>query len=108
MIITQLENQVDIGTAQNIISPKSLRVTHQTEARIGAPNKANNIANFDNLNVRKYHVDIDRIRYPREAASIDHGSNDNLDKYRDLKFFLQRICWRGANKSFHKLDWYEK
>ena len=103
MVITQLENQVDIGTAQNIISPKILRVTHQTEARIRAPNKANKIANFDNLNVRKYHVDTDGFRYPGEAASIDQGSNDNLDKYRDLKFFLQRTCWKRANKSFHKL-----
>ena len=41
---TQLENLVDIGSAQNINSPKCLIVADETAARIRVPNKANNIA----------------------------------------------------------------
>ena len=35
---TQLEYQVDIGSAQFINSAEYLTVAHQTEARIGVPN----------------------------------------------------------------------
>ena len=35
---THLQLQVDIGSAQKIISPKYLIVAHQTAARIGVPN----------------------------------------------------------------------
>ena len=38
----------------NINSPKYLIVAHQTAARSGASNKANNISIFDNLDIRKY------------------------------------------------------
>ena len=37
--------------------------------------------------MRKYHVDIDGIRYPREGGSFDYGINDYIDRYRDLKLF---------------------
>ena len=50
---TQLEYQLDIGSARNINSPKYLIAVHQTAAGIGVPNKANNVANFDHLDVRK-------------------------------------------------------
>ena len=49
----QLEYEIEIGSAQNINSPKYLIVVHQTAARMGVPNKAKNIAVFDNLDVRK-------------------------------------------------------
>ena len=79
-IYTQLKYQVDIGSAQNIFSPKNLIVTNQTAARIGVPNEANNIAAFDNLNVRKDCVDNDGVRYPRDGVSIDYALNDCVDK----------------------------
>ena len=86
---TQSEYQVDIGSAQNINSPKYLIVTHRRAARMGVPNKANNVAIFENLNVRKYHVDIDGVRYPRDGVSIDYTSSDYPDRYRDLKVFYK-------------------
>ena len=64
-IDTQLENQAKICIAQNITIPRYLTVAHQTATSIGVPNKTNNVAIFDNLNVRKYHVEIDRLRNPR-------------------------------------------
>ena len=84
---TQLEYQVDIGSAQNINSLKCIIVTYQTEARIGVPNKANKVAVFDSLNVRKYHVDINGVRYPRDGVNIDYASNEYRDQYEDLKLF---------------------
>ena len=50
---SQLEYQIDVGSAQNINGPKYLIVAHQTAAGVGIRNKANNIAVFDNLNIRK-------------------------------------------------------
>ena len=84
---TQLEYQADIGSAQNINSPEYLIAVHQTADRIGVPNKADNVAIFDHLNVRKYHVDIDGVRYPRDGVGIDYGLNDYVDQYRGLKLF---------------------
>ena len=89
-IDTQLEYQVDIGSSQNINTPKYSIVTHRTAARIGVPNKANNVAVFDKLIVRKYHVDFDGVRYPRDGVSIDYNSNDYIDRYRDLKYFYRK------------------
>ena len=82
---TQIEYQVDIGSAHRNNSPKCLIVAHQTADRIRVPNKARKIAVFDNFNVKKYHVDIDGIRYPRDSVSIHYASNDYLDDYRDLE-----------------------
>ena len=84
---TQLEYQVHIGSAQNINSPKYLLVAHETAARIGDPNKFNNVANFDNLNVRKYFVDIDAVRSARDSVRIENASNGYLDQNRDLNLF---------------------
>ena len=82
---TQLEYQVFIGNAQNINSPKYLIAVHQRAARIGVANKANNIAIFDHLDVRKHHVDIDGVRYRKDSVNVDYGLNDNFDQYRDLR-----------------------
>ena len=41
---TQLENQVDIGSAQNNNSPIYLIVAHLTATKKGVPIKTNNIA----------------------------------------------------------------
>ena len=73
---TQLEFQIEKSTAQRIIFSKQLIVAHQTAARRGVPNKANKIALFDNLIVRKYHVDIDSVRLPRDGVSIEYNSKD--------------------------------
>ena len=75
---TQLEYGADIGSAQNINSPRSLIAVHPTASRIGVPDKANIVATFDHLDVRKYHVDIDGVRYPRDGVNVDYGLNDYL------------------------------
>ena len=41
--------------------------------------------------MRKYHVDIDSFRYPRDGVSIEHASNNYLNQYRDLKL-IHKEC----------------
>ena len=59
--------QIDIGSAQQVNSPKYAICAHQTAARLNAPDEGINVSRFDNLNVRKYFVEIDGIRYPRDG-----------------------------------------
>ena len=82
------ELQVDIGSAQNIISPKYLISAFQTNART-TPNKASNPAIFDNNHVTKCFVEIDGIRYPKDGVLINFEEISYLDQYRDLKLFFK-------------------
>ena len=63
-VVADAVTQIDIGSAQQVNSPKYLIACHQTAARLNAPDEGINISRFDNLNVRKYFVEIDSIRYP--------------------------------------------
>ena len=84
---TKVENKVDIGSAQNHISPKHLIGSHQTAAREGVPKKENTIGIFDNPNVTKYHVDNGGVRYARDDVCIDYASKGYVDQYRLFKRF---------------------
>ena len=88
-IVTDQIFQVDIGSAQSVNNPKYLICAHQTEARSALPNKRNNISIFDNIDVRKYFVEIDGQRYPRDSILTNYGENDYIDQYRDLKLFYK-------------------
>ena len=55
-------------------------VAHQTAFRAVTLNRANNVAVFGNLNVRKYDVDIDGLRYPWDSVSFDYTSNEYLEQ----------------------------
>ena len=50
-----------------------------------------NIAIFDNVNLRKYHVVIDSLRYPRDSLLIDYEENDFIEQYENLNFFKEYI-----------------
>ena len=67
IVNTGLQYQVDIGSFERhhfteIINSSS----SNRSSRSGASNKASNIAIFHNLDVRKYFVENDGIRYPRD------------------------------------------
>ena len=49
-----------------------------------------NAAVFDILDLRKHHVYIDGVRYPRDGVNIEYGLNDYFDQYRDLKLFYKK------------------
>ena len=88
-VVSDTITQIDIGSAQQVNSPKYLITAHQTAAKLNAPNKTINISTFDNLNVRKYFVEIDSIRYPRDGVLINYPENDYIDQYKDLKLFFK-------------------
>ena len=84
-IISDLLIQHDIGSAQQVIQPKYLICAHQTNLRTTTPDEKNNIAIFDNMDIRKYYVEIDGQRYPRDSVLINHEENDCIQHYKDLK-----------------------
>ena len=88
-IISDTITQLDIGSSQNVQSPKYLIGAHQTRARADTINKNNNIAIFDHLNLRKYYVEIDGIRYPRDNVLLNYEQNDYIEQYKDLKLFFK-------------------
>ena len=61
-VVSDTITQIDKGSAQSVNSPEYLITAHQTAARLNAPDKGLNVSRFDNLNVRKYFVEIDGIR----------------------------------------------
>ena len=63
-VISDLLVQHDVGSAQQVNSPKYMISAHQTKDRVLNPNKNNKIAIFDNLDLHKYYVQIDGQRYP--------------------------------------------
>ena len=75
-IISDTIIQLDIETSQRVKSPKNLIGAHQTRIRADTANKNNNIDIFDNLNLQKYYVEIDSVRYPRDSVLINYEQND--------------------------------
>ena len=88
-IISDTITQMDIGTSQHVNSPKYLIGAHQTRTRADTANKNNNIAIFDNLNLQKYYVEIDSVRYPRDNVLINYEQNDYIEQNKDLKLFFK-------------------
>ena len=88
-VVSDTITQIDIGSAQSVNSPKYLITAQQTAARLNAPNKLINVSRFDNLNVRKYFVEINSICHPRDDVLTNYNENDYIDKYKDLKLFYK-------------------
>ena len=81
--------QLDIGSSQNVQSPKYLIGAHQTRARADTANKNNNFAIFDNLNLQKNYVETDGQRYPRDNVLVNFEQNDYIEQYKDLNLFFK-------------------
>ena len=85
------EYQLDIGSASNINIPLYLIVAHQKTQRDNParpPNQFNN-AIFDHVSVKRYFVEIDGVRYPKDPVETNFSDNKYLDQYRDLKLFYK-------------------
>ena len=70
-------------------SPKYMIGAHQTSLRTTTPDQKINIAVFDKRDLRKYYVEIDGQKYPRDGISINYTKNDYIDRYKDLKLFFK-------------------
>ena len=90
-IVTDKTCQLDIGSAHSVNSPKYLICVHQTATGSNPPNKRRNYSFFDNLNVRKYFVEVDGLRFPRDGVLTNYDLNFYIDQYRDLKLFIKNM-----------------
>ena len=88
-IISDLLVQHDIGSAKNVIQPNYMISAHQTNLRTTNPDKKINIAIFNNMDLRKYFVEIDGLRCPRDSVLINYEENDYIQHYKDLKLFFR-------------------
>ena len=88
-VISNTITQLDIGTSQHVKSRKYLIGAHQTRTRADTANKNNNIAIFDILNLQKYYVEIDSVRYPRDSVLLNYDQNDYIEQYKDLKLYFK-------------------
>ena len=88
-IISDLLIEHDIASAQNAIQPKYLICAQRTNLETTTPDKKINIAILDNLDLRKYFVEIDGQRYPRDSALINYEGKDYIQPYKGLKMFFQ-------------------
>ena len=89
IINIHFEYQVDFGSAVRVNSPNILIAAHQTKDRAATLNEAIIIAVFDNLSVRKYFVETDGIRYPRDSVKIGYNINKVRGQYRDFKLLYE-------------------
>ena len=90
-IDTAKEFQVDINSASNIISPLHSLAAYQLTQRpdpsdptVNLSNNRFNNAVIDLATVRKYYVEIDGVRYSKNAIMFNYDENNYLDQYRDL------------------------
>ena len=88
---TGLEFQVNIGSAQNVNSPKYLILAHQSLVRIESPNKVNKIAFFVKVDFRNLFVEMDGIRYLEGSVNINYAETDYLDQYRLLIYLMNSM-----------------
>ena len=85
------EYQLDIGSASNINIPLYLIVAHQKTQRHNPARPINQFNNavFDHVDVKRYFVEIDGVRYPKDPVETNFSDNKYLDQYRDLKLFYK-------------------
>ena len=62
---------------------------HQTKDRLNTSDKKINVTIFENQDLRKYHVEIDSQRYPRDSVLINYEENDQIEQYKDLKLYFK-------------------
>ena len=75
------EYQLDIGSVSNTNIPLYLIVAHQKTQRENParpPNQFNN-AIFDHVDVKRFFVEIDGVRYPKDPVETNFSDNKYLD-----------------------------
>ena len=98
-VISDMITQVDIGTSEQINSPKLLIGAHQTRTRADTAAKKN-IAIFDNFDLRKYYKEIDGQLYPRDSSLMKYDLNDLFEQHRDSKLFFKEYIGKDLMTPF--------
>ena len=78
-VISDMIVQHDKRMAQQVNSPKSLVLTKQKIEQVLLIKKIN-IAIFDNVDLRNYHVEIENLRYPRASLFMNFDKNDYIEQ----------------------------
>ena len=90
-VISDTITQLVIGSSQNVQSLECLIGAHQTRTRSDTVNKNNNIAIFDNLNLQKYFIEIESVRYPRDSVLVNYEQSEYIEQYKELNFFSKNL-----------------
>ena len=90
-IISDTITQLNIGSSKNVQSPKYLIGAHQTKVRIVGALSTKKVSIFDNLDLRKYYIEIDGERYPRVSSLMNYEQNDYIEQYKDLKLIFKEF-----------------
>ena len=88
-VISDIITQLDIGSSQNVQSPKYLIGDHQTKDRLDGAISTKNVAIFDNLDLPKNYIEKDGQRYLRDSSLMNYEQNDSIEQYKDLKLFFK-------------------
>ena len=103
-VISDMFVQHDIGSAQQVNRPKYLISAHQTEDRTSALDKKINFAIFDNLDLQKYHVEIDNMRYLRDILLINYEEKDYIEQNKNLKLFFKEYIGEPILKHLYHIQ----
>ena len=84
---TGSEYQLNRGSASIINNPLYLIAVHRKTQRDNPaiPQNQFNNAVFDNVDVKRFFVEVDGITYPEDPIETKYSENNYLDQYRDLK-----------------------
>ena len=84
------EYQLVIGSASNNNFPLFLIVAHEKTQSVNPARRVNqyNNAIFDHIDAKRYFVEIDGVRYPKDPIETNFSDNKFLDQYRDPKLFF--------------------
>ena len=92
--------QVDKGSAQQINGPKYLKCAHQTRDRIENLKKNKNIAIFENVDFRKFYVEIDGQRCPRDGLLINYAEKNYIVQNKVFKLFYREYLGEQTLRPF--------
>ena len=88
-IISDAITKFEIGSSQNVRSPKYLIGAQQTKDRTDRAMSTKNVSIFDNLDLPKYYIEIDGQQYPRDSSLMNYEQNDFIEQYKDFKLFFK-------------------
>ena len=85
------EYQLDIGSAFNINIPLYLTIAHQKTQRENPTRPSNQFNNavFDHVDVKRYFVETDGVRYPKDPVDTNFSDNKYFDQIRNLNIFYK-------------------
>ena len=102
--ISDTITQLDIGISQNVQSSKYLIGAHQPKDSIDGAISTENVAIFDDLDLRNYYIEIDGQLYPPDSSFMNYEQNDYIAQYKDLKLVFMEYIGDETDESIYILS----